>query len=81
MSQSSPEAPVARRLTAQDLLASRTRRENVARGLILLAAFASFVLSVSLWFAGNEQQGIFVGIWVPSIIGLGGFLLHRRTES
>jgi hypothetical protein len=81
MSQSSPEAPVARRLTAQDLLASRTRRENVARGLILLAAFASFVLSVSLWFAGNEQQGIFVGIWVPSIIGLGGFLLPRRTES
>ena len=81
MSQSSPEAPVARRLAAQDLLASRTRRENVARGLILLAAFASFVLSVSLWFAGNEQQGIFVGIWVPTIVSLGGFLLPRRTES
>lgn len=81
MSQSSPEAPFARRIAAQGLLASRTRRENMARGLILLAAFASFVLSVSLWFAGNEQQGIFVGIWVPTIVSLGGFLLPRRTES
>ncbi len=81
MSQPTTQAPLEQRLAAQGLLASRSRRENVARGLILLAAFASFVLSVSLWFAGNEQQGIFVGIWVPSIISLGGFLLPRRTES
>lgn len=39
------------------------------------AAFISFVLSVALWFGvfGPEQRlsGIFVGLWVPSIIGLG----------
>lgn len=52
----------------------------LARGLLLLAAFASFVLSVSLWFSGNEQEGIFVGIWVPSIISLGAFLIPRRAE-
>ena len=43
--------------------------------LILGAAFISFVLSVALWFGvfGPEQRlsGIFVGLWVPSIIGLG----------
>jgi hypothetical protein len=37
------------------------------------AALASFALSVTLWFTGNEQQGIFVGLWVPSILALGAF--------
>ncbi len=81
MNQSSPQAPPVRSRVPQGVLASRERREEMARALILLAAFASFVLSVSLWFAGNEQQGIFVGIWVPSIVSLGAFLLPRRTES
>jgi len=63
---------------AEARAAAARRREDLARGLILLAAFASFVLSVSLWFAGNEPEGIFVGIWVPSIISLGAFLLPRR---
>jgi hypothetical protein len=45
--------------------------ETVGRGLILLGAFVSFVLSVSLWFTGHHEQGIFVGLWVPSILALG----------
>jgi hypothetical protein len=44
----------------------------LGRGLILLGAFVSFVLSVSLWFTGHHDQGIFVGLWVPSILALGG---------
>ena len=32
--------------------------EIAGRGMILLGAFASFVLSVSLWFAGHHDQGI-----------------------
>lgn len=44
----------------------------LGRGLILLGAFVSFVLSVSLWFSGHHDQGIFVGLWVPSILALGG---------
>lgn len=39
--------------------------------LFLLASFISLTLSVSLYFGGHEQQGIFVGIWVPSILSLG----------
>jgi len=43
-----------------------------SRYFFIAAAFASFILSVSLWFlAGNESQAIFVGIWVPSILSLG----------
>ncbi len=46
--------------------------EMLGRGLILLGAFVSFVLSVSLWFTDHHDQGIFVGLWVPSILALGG---------
>ena len=53
------------------------RPEVGARALILLAAFVSFVLSVVLWFGGDKQQGIFVGLWVPSILSLGGIVLRR----
>ena len=53
------------------------RPEAGARALFLLAAFVSFVLSVGLWFGGHEQQGIFVGLWVPSILSLGALLAQR----
>ncbi len=42
---------------------------------ILVAAFASFVLSIVLWFTGSENQGIFVGLWVPSILAFGAVAL------
>ena len=51
--------------------------EALGRGLILLGAFVSFVLSVSLWFTGNHEEGIFVGLWVPSILALGGITQGR----
>ncbi len=35
----------------------------------VVLAFISFLFSVSLWFSGFKLEGIFVGIWVPSILG------------
>ena len=50
---------------------------NRADYIILGAAFVSFLFSVSLWFgvfgADNRDAGIFVGLWVPSILALGLF--------
>jgi hypothetical protein len=48
-------------------------------GLIALAARGSFVLSVVLWFTDSRQEALFTGLWVPSILALGGFYasLHR----
>ena len=34
----------------------------------LLAALASFVASVALWFLVNRDYGVYVGLWVPSIL-------------
>lgn len=45
---------------------------------ILTAAFLSFLFSIALWFgagmAVNKEAGIFVGIWVPSILAGGNYL-------
>ena len=45
------------------------------RLLIGSAAMISFLFSISLWFAGYKDQGMFVGLWVPSIHSLGTLLL------
>ena len=54
--------------------------EARARALVLLAAFVSFVISVVLWFGGHRDQGIFVGLWVPSILSLGAVVLPRSDR-
>jgi ABC-type multidrug transport system fused ATPase/permease subunit len=41
--------------------------------LFLAAALASFLLSIGLWFTDNRQEGLFVGLWVPSILAAGAF--------
>jgi len=57
------------------------QRATASKALILLAATLSFLLSVFLWFFGNELQGIFVGLWVPSILALGAIVLPRGERS
>lgn len=34
------------------------------------AALMSLLVSVALWFLYNRDYGLFVGIWVPSILSL-----------
>jgi hypothetical protein len=46
--------------------------------LFLFAAGLSFVLSVSLWFSGLRDEGVFVGIWVPSILALGSLVILAK---
>ncbi|MFT5468446.1 MAG: hypothetical protein ACI8UO_003555 [Verrucomicrobiales bacterium] len=36
----------------------------------LSAAFMSFLISVALWFLYDHGYGLFVGLWVPSILSL-----------
>ena len=48
-------------------------RLSAGVSLISLAAFLSFVLSVTLWFTDSRQEALFTGLWVPSILALGAF--------
>jgi hypothetical protein len=36
----------------------------------LFAAVISLLVSVTLWFLVNRDYGVFVGLWVPSILAL-----------
>ena len=47
----------------------------------LVAAFISFVLSVSLWFLVDREVGLFVGLWVPAIHSLGALVLVGEDRS
>jgi hypothetical protein len=50
-------------------------RMRVAKGSL------SFLLSVYLWFTGSESQGIFVGIWVPSILSFGALVFAGSSNN
>ena len=41
---------------------------------ILGAAFISFLFSVLLCFNGQTDEGLYVGIWVPSILAAGAYI-------
>ena len=46
----------------------------------IILAFLSFLYSVSLWFSGMKLEGIFVGIWVPSILAASVAIRQRRPK-
>ena len=59
--------------------------ERILKVTLLLAAFASFLLSIIVYFQAGDStngrlNGIFIGIWVPSILAFGTFVLaHQKT--
>lgn len=55
----------------------------VLKGSLFLAAFLSMVLSIVLYFAAGDDtngrlNGVFVGIWVPSILSMGALMMSGR---
>ena len=46
----------------------------------VLLSFLSFLYSVGLWFSGHQLEGIFVGIWVPSILAFAICIRQRRND-
>ena len=42
--------------------------------ILFIAAFASLIFSEVLYFQGEANAAIFIGIWVPSILAFGIYL-------
>jgi hypothetical protein len=42
--------------------------------LLFASAMLSLIYSEVLFFNGNTDQAIFIGLWVPSILGFGIYL-------
>jgi len=47
---------------------------DLTEKLIFLSAILSLVYSEVLYFSGNPDQSLFIGIWVPSILCFGIYL-------
>ncbi|MBC7412923.1 MAG: hypothetical protein H7331_10790 [Bacteroidia bacterium] len=50
------------------------KKFSTADKLLFVAALLSLVFSELLWFKGEHESGIFIGIWVPSILAFGIYL-------
>lgn len=44
---------------------------------ILTSAGLSFLFSVYLWFFVSKDSGVFVAIWVPSILAFGIYMRNK----
>lgn len=51
---------------------------------IFAAAFLSFLFSIALWFGfgipASKDSGIFVGLWVPSILATGSYFRQAARQ-
>lgn len=61
------------------------KSSTILRATTLLAAAVSLALSVWLYFQNDASvddrlNGIFVGVWVPSILALGNFLISSDSD-
>lgn len=52
---------------------------ETARGIYLVGTLLSVLLSLYLFLSGRRQEGIFVGLWAPTVLQLGQDLV-RQTE-
>ena len=49
--------------------------------LLMAAAFLSLIFSETLWFQGEHDAALFIGIWVPSILGFGIYLKAIKNDT
>ena len=50
------------------------KKFTLADILLFIAALLSLIYSEILFFLGNPEQAIFIGLWVPSILCFGIYL-------
>jgi hypothetical protein len=74
------EMSVQRSVQAKALVRDLMEGNGTAKALFLLAAGLSFLFSVGLWFAGDRESGLYVGLWVPSICSAGALIMARRDN-
>ena len=48
---------------------------------ILLAALVSLAISIGCWFNGYRDEGVFIGLWVPSILGFGNYIKNLVLQN
>jgi hypothetical protein len=50
------------------------KKFTIADKLLFISAMLSLIFSEILYFQGEKENGIFIGLWVPSILAFGIYL-------
>jgi len=50
------------------------KKFSMADKLLFGTALVFLIFSESLWFSGDQQHAIFVGLWIPTILCFGIYL-------
>ena len=56
------------------------KKFTITDKLLFISAFLSLIFSEILFFKGEQNAGIFIGIWVPSILAFGIYLKFINKE-
>ena len=48
--------------------------------IMFFLAFVSLIASEVMWFSGEKQDALFIGLWVPSILGFAIYLKLIKME-
>lgn len=48
--------------------------------ILLILALGTLIFSELMWFQGEREGAIFVGLWVPSILGFAIFLKLIKND-
>lgn len=56
------------------------KKFTIADMLLFVAAFLSLIFSEILYFNGEENAAIFIGLWVPSILAFGIYLKILNSQ-
>jgi len=52
----------------------------IAKSFILISSFLSMLFSIYLFYNKDTEHGLFVGLWVPSILSAGALLFAGKNE-
>jgi hypothetical protein len=47
---------------------------------MLALAFLSLIVAETFWYFGERQEALFIGLWVPSILGFAIYLKLLKIE-
>ena len=56
------------------------KKFTITDKLLFISAFLSLIFSEILYFNGEQNAAIFIGIWVPSILAFGIYLKLINKE-
>ncbi len=48
--------------------------------IMLFLAFLCLIFSETMWFRGEKEGALFIGLWVPSILGFAIYLKLIKIE-